>query len=276
MYGEGHICQRCYNKDMRTEKKRKREEEEEALGLLAAAAAAAPDASTPCRTQSAPLLLSPEQRTTTRRVLKSASIGAQGRSWSEAQRASLVRAVDIFQVEAGLSANKAVQAVAAFAIASPSRVRHVTQKFLQTGDLTPTAKKPKLTRSDPRHPLYLSTGPSLAVQRVLFQEVKASTDNKTHVTLDRLRRKIQEGTEAAVPRSTLHSWMGPLGLKYGERKFSGLDAAYADARIRQFLIEYARAVKEEEAGTAILVWMDESFIYAVGTSIAQTPSPRTA
>src|SRR5687768_9420472 len=34
------------------------------------------------------------------------------------------------------------------------------------------------------------------------------------------------------------------------------------ARIRQFIFEYAAALSEEEAGTAVIVYMDESYIHS--------------
>ena len=52
-----------------------------------------------------------------------------------------------------------------------------------------------------------------------------------------------------------------LDLEYGELKWSPLEASFANARIRSYLVALAAAMKEEEDGTAVIVYIDESYIH---------------
>jgi len=67
--------------------------------------------------------------------------------------------------------------------------------------------------------------------------------------------------EVDIPRSMLHLWLRQNQFRYGMKKLSGLPKEES-RRIRSYLIRYARARKEQEAGKVVIVFMDESYIHA--------------
>jgi hypothetical protein len=58
-------------------------------------------------------------------------------------------------------------------------------------------------------------------------------------------------------------WLRALGYRWRHKRYvGGMKPQAKRARIRQFILEYAAALGEEEAGTAIIVYVDESYIHA--------------
>jgi transposase len=74
--------------------------------------------------------------------------------------------------------------------------------------------------------------------------------------------ELKEQLNIHVSKSTMHRWLHALGYQYGKKKFSNISVEYRHALIRKFIYQYAKALKEEEQGTAIIVYMDESYIHA--------------
>lgn len=110
--------------------------------------------------------------------------------------------------------------------------------------------------------LFLENGPSVAVQEVLYSKVEESRQLNLYCSLTTLAAEVFAVTGEDIPKSTLHLWMTrDLKLKWGERKLTGLEKKTADAMIRRYMLSYADAKAEEDAGTAVLVWMDESYIH---------------
>ena len=65
-----------------------------------------------------------------------------------------------------------------------------------------------------------------------------------------------------VSRSTMLRWLHALGYQWKSKRYvGGMKPEAKSIRMRQFIVEYAEALGEEEAGNAIIVYMDESFIY---------------
>ena len=57
--------------------------------------------------------------------------------------------------------------------------------------------------------------------------------------------------------------MHSLGYVYGDKHFINTStSSYRHALIRRYIYTYAAALKEQVAGTAVLVWMDESYVHS--------------
>jgi len=83
------------------------------------------------------------------------------------------------------------------------------------------------------------------------------------ITSSTLAAELRDKLAIAVHRSTVRRWMRALGYRWRHKRYvGGMKPQAKNIRIRQFILEYAAALAEEEAGTAIIVYMDESFIYA--------------
>ena len=65
-----------------------------------------------------------------------------------------------------------------------------------------------------------------------------------------------------VSRWTVRRWLGKLGYRWRKSRSIGPQTeAIRAKRIRAFLKEYAAALKKEEAGEVVLVYIDESFVH---------------
>jgi hypothetical protein len=90
---------------------------------------------------------------------------------------------------------------------------------------------------------------------------KAQKENR-YISLTTIALQLKEQVKQTYAKTTLHRWMHDhLQLEYGELKWNPLESSYANARIRQYVMEYAAALAEEEKGKAIIVYMDESYIH---------------
>ena len=67
----------------------------------------------------------------------------------------------------------------------------------------------------------------------------------------------------SVHRDTVRRWLHALGYRWRHKRYvGGMKPQAKNTRIRQFILEYAAALSEEEAGIAVIVYMDESYIHA--------------
>jgi len=84
-----------------------------------------------------------------------------------------------------------------------------------------------------------------------------------HVAIKHIQQKLLEEEHCWVGGFTLRRWMHELGYAFGDKTFIGaLTPQYRDARIRKFIWDYAAALRLQEAGTHVIVDLDESYIHA--------------
>jgi len=160
-----------------------------------------------------------------------------------------------------MSYDVAVKTAAAAELSSPSTLRTVSQQFAATGALTPP--RSPVNRSHPLHPFYLGeSGPSLEAQLLvhrLLREVALENTFQSYITL---RTELAAHLGIMVPKSTVHRWLHSMGYVYGRKHFVNSDPSYRWTLIRRYIYQYAAALKEQEDGTAVIVYMDESYIHA--------------
>ena len=66
---------------------------------------------------------------------------------------------------------------------------------------------------------------------------------------------------AVVSKSSIQRWLHSLGYVYGKKHFiNNNPRSYRNALIRRYIYNYAKALKEQEEGKAVIVYMDESYI----------------
>ena len=214
------------------------------------------------RTSSAPLMpLSPQQQTLLRDAVKSDGSGKQGRTAAAKEHAVALRVLDAMrQVAPDRSVDVLVKAAAAATVMSPVKLRAVHRHFEKTEELTPP-KKPRMTRADPLHLLFMEGGPSLVVEQLLHRRLKEAAERNTYQSVMTLRAEVFAATGDEFPKSTMHSWMRKLGYDFGEKKLSGLTASYSAALIRRYIFDYSEMLQLEASGEFVLVWMDESYIH---------------
>jgi transposase len=161
-------------------------------------------------------------------------------------------------LKSGLSFDAAIKATAHAELASPSTLRAAAKQFFTSGTLV----KPEDRRSHPQHPFHLDSGPSSAAQELIHRELNDVKLNNVFESCTTLCTEVKEQLGIVVSKSTMHRWLHTLGYQYGKKHFVNSDPTYRHALIRSYIYKYAKALKEQEQGTAIIVYMDESYIHA--------------
>jgi hypothetical protein len=206
--------------------------------------------------------LSHEQLLSLRTMVKEGGTGVQGHSRSQVENARAIQ--HIYQhCERGLSLDAAVKAVATAECASPTTLRTAYFTFIETGALPIPSPTVVVSRSNPLHPFYSGeSGPSLAAEQLIHRELHEVVLNNVFQSCTTLRHELEEQLGVVVSKSTVHRWLHALGYQYGKKHFVQQPRTYRNALIRSYIYKYAKALKEQEDGTAIIVYMDESYIYA--------------
>ena len=201
--------------------------------------------------------LSTEQLSRLRSMLKEEGIGKQGHSRSVSDNARALLHVSMHQ-QHGLSYDAAVKATAQAELASPSTLRTAATQFVSTGSL----EKPEDRQSHPHHPFYSERGPSLEAQLLIHRELHDVKLNNIFESCTTLCSEQREQLGVVVSKSTMHRWLHALGYQYGKKHFVNQPSSYRNALIRSYIYKYAKALQEQEDGTAIIVYMDESYVHA--------------
>ena len=199
--------------------------------------------------------LSHEQLEELKRIANDAKHGQAGRSRSTLDNALALRHVSSHQ-QLGHSFDVSVKAVAAADIASPNTIRAAHRQFLATGTLpTPTP------RSNPAHPFLSDTGSSLQAEITIHRHLQAVKLDNTYEFLNTLKDALA-AESIHVSKITLHRWVHSIGYRYGKKHFTTTTASYRNSLIRNYIYKYADALKQQEDGDAVIVYMDESYVYS--------------
>jgi transposase len=198
-------------------------------------------------------------------MLKDDGFGKQGRSRSATDNARALLHVGVYQ-QHGLSYDTAVKAAASAELTSPATLRDVTRQFVNTGVL-PVPSNAHRGRGSPSHPLHSSNtdeyGPSLEAELLMHELIHAQKTEGVSVTSTTLAAELRGRLGVSVDRSTVRRWLPALGYRWRHKRYvGGMKPQAKRVRIRQFIVEYAAALAEEEAGRAIVVYVDESYIHA--------------
>jgi hypothetical protein len=192
--------------------------------------------------------------------VKESGTGLQGHSRTPVENARALLHVAAYQ-QHGFSSDAAIKAAAGAELASPSTIRAAAKQFANTGTLT--AQRTSVARSSPLHPFYSGeSGPSFAAEQLIHRELHEVALNNVFQSCTTLRHELEEQLGIAVSKGTVHRWLHALGYQYGRKHFVNQARSYRNALIRHYIYKYAKALKEQQDGTAIIVYMDESYIHA--------------
>jgi transposase len=194
--------------------------------------------------------------------VKESGTGVQGHSRSTAENAVALLTVNTLTQQLDLSFDAAIKLTATSHLTSPSTLRHASIAFSETGTL-PIPSRTPVGRTHPLHPFYSGVkGPSLAAEKLIHRELHEVALNNVFQSCTTLRHELEEQLGIAVSKSTVHRWLHAMGYVYGKKHFVNHPRTYRSALIRHYIYKYAKALKEQEDGTAIIVYMDESYIHA--------------
>jgi len=196
-----------------------------------------------------------------RGIVKDSGTGVQGHSRSPVENARALLHIHSLQ-QRGLSFDAAIKATATAELASPSTLRAAAEQFTSTGALITPPRTP-VDRSNPLHPFYSGeSGPALAAQLLIHRELHEVKLSNVFQSCSTLCGELAEQLGMKVSKSTMHRWLHALGYQYGKKHFTNQAHSYRHALIRSYIYKYAAALKEQEDGKAIIVYMDESYIHA--------------
>ena len=186
--------------------------------------------------------------------------GHTGRSRSVLDNALALRHLAEHQA-AGRSFDAAVKAVARADIASPATIRSIALHFIDTNTLPqrPTAHR---GRGNPAHPLCAPLEPSLEAELLIHRRLEEVKDRNLYESSTTLRASLRFELSIDLSERTMLRWLHALGYTYGRKRFVGaIKPACRFVRMRKFIAEYAAALREQQEGDAVVVYMDESYVH---------------
>jgi transposase len=201
-----------------------------------------------------------------RSILKDAGVGQQGLSRSATDSARALLHVAVLQERHGFSYDAAIKTTAVAELSSPSTLRSAAQQYAASGVL-PDPDTSQRGRGNPLHPLHSSNtedyGPSLKAEQLMHELIHKQKTEGISITSTIITAELHKQLAIAVDRSTVRRWLNALGYHWRHKHYvGGMKPQAKNARIRQFILEYAAALAEEQAGSAIIVYVDESYIHA--------------
>ncbi len=209
--------------------------------------------------------LSHEQLVKLRGIVKDRGTGVQGHSRTTLENARALQHIHQYQ-QLGLSFNAALNCTAAAEQASPSKLRGVVKHFLREGEL---AEPSTANRGigNPSHPFHSNNteqfGPSFQAELLMHELVRSQKTEGVSITSTTIAAELREKLAVQTTSRTVRRWLHQLGYHYRHKRYvGGMKPQAMSVRIRQFILEYAAALKEEESGTSIMVYMDESYIHS--------------
>jgi transposase len=209
--------------------------------------------------------LSHSQLTQLRNELKQQGVGHQGRSHSETDLTRAVHGVGVLQQQLHLSLNQSVNLIAATELATPRTIRTAYTEFSSSGSITPPSSEHRGC-GNPDHPLHPDKleGLPLEAELTLHRHLHDARENNTYESVPTLLAALRQENSHNTSESTLKRWLHSQGYSYGKKRLMGtMPVAHKNQRMRAFVCAYARALREERAGTAVIVYTDESYIHTL-------------
>jgi hypothetical protein len=207
---------------------------------------------------------SPPLKRVRREQLHEFGIGTQGKSRPPSTTAlSLLHITD--QVKQGLSLNQAINKIATIEHTSPRSLRQAIQFFTEK-DEVPIPSTANRGKGNPTHSLHSNNtdeyGPSLEAEILIHTLVARQKTEGISITSTTIRAELRDKLMIDVHRSTVRRWMHMLEYRWRHKRYvGGMKPQAKNIRIRQFIMEIAHALKEEADGTAVIVYVDESYIH---------------
>jgi len=199
-------------------------------------------------------------------VLKEAGVGKQGHSRSATDSTRALLHVALLQEQHGFSFDAAIKTTAAAELASACTLRSAAQEFAAAGMLSEPDTSQR-GRGNPQHPLHSSNteehGPSLKAEQLMHELIHKQKTEGISITSTIITAELRKQLGIAVDRTTVRRWLNALGYRWRNKHYvGGMKPRAKNARIRQFILEYAAALAEEQAGSGVIVYVDESYIHA--------------
>jgi len=209
-------------------------------------------------------------------VVKDSGSGVQGHTRSPVENARALLHVHQHR-QRGASFDAAIKATATAELASPSTLRAAQQLFTATA-LLPAPSTAHRGTGNPTHPLHSPAEPSLEAELLIHRRLEAVKERNLYESSTTLRAALRFELGVDVSQRTMLRWLHELGYVYGAKRFVGaVRPACRFARMRRFIREYAKALRAQQDGEAVIVYMDESYVLSrhCGKLLWYSPSSST-
>ena len=205
-------------------------------------------------------VLTHEQLAKLKQIAKTNGVGVQGHQRSIAENAVIVRCVGIIQ-QKGFSLNESINQTAELCMASTVTVRSLFNEYGNTNQVHEPQPRAEIDRNDPLHPFYFDCGPSPQAIDIICTNIDKIKDNNNFESLSTIQLVLKEAS-IDVSKTTLHRWFKALKYTYGKKHFTTATPAYRNSLIQKYIYKYAKALKQQEDGTHVIVYMDESYVHS--------------
>jgi hypothetical protein len=196
-----------------------------------------------------------------RSELKQQGIGHQGRSRSETDLTRAVHGVGVLQSQLDITHSQAVSIIAATELATPRTVRSAYSSFCSSGSITPPSSDHR-GRGNPSHPLHTVEGLPLEAEITVHRRLNEAKATNTYESVPTLQAALLAENGVSTSQASLKRWLKDNDYVWVRKKYMGtMPTAKKNELMRAFVCKYARALREEEAGTAVIVYTDESYIH---------------
>jgi len=179
-----------------------------------------------------------------------------GRSLSSNELRIIIRLSLWLQLHEDYSEAAALEAASVWAGSSRCTVAPAYQQWWETGELLEpdTSQQGSGNPQHPRHAGSVSFEAILEIHRILAD---AKLKNEFMPA-----RKLKKKLEWNVTVRQIQRLLKQLGYKWKRKRCIGRMTKEQQAqRTRSFISQYSAALKEEELGSAIIVYIDESYIH---------------
>lgn len=193
-------------------------------------------------------------------------LGKQGHSLSAPTKALALLTVNAMVKDLNISNDKAIKVVSHAISTSPSTLRAAERELIQTGKLSEPDNSYRGC-GNPDHPLnsnygLYQIGPYLEAEILIHKLIHTQKTGGKSATSTIISAELNEKLSLSVHHRTVRRWLHELGYRWRHKRYvGGMKPQAKQIRIRQFIIEYAKALMEQKTGNAIIVYMDESYIH---------------
>jgi transposase len=214
---------------------------------------------------------------------RATGLGTQGKSQSAPTKAALMLVRDQLASTPQYSPGSATRAVAQAALMCPKTLRTITRRtHTVDGGSVPEPDTSQRGSGNPSHPLHGSGAAPPAALAVLLRELtmpldKVDTDKvQTFNSCRRLLELLRAELDIWPSISTVRRWLMREQYRWRKKKFIGPHSIERHfARMRLFIVQYARALAKQRAGTHVLEYTDESSLWQHHTTSHSWSSDKT-
>lgn len=194
--------------------------------------------------------------------LRAAGIGKQGATRDEADQLRAIFSVGVLQQRFSFSNDAAIKAVAAVEMATPRTIRCAVSSYASSGTVTPTSTEHR-GRGNVNHPLHTIESIPFEGEILLHRHLTDVRQRDTYESSVTLQSALLKELDVKVSQSTVLRWLKNNNYMFRKKRFMGtLPESLKNQRMRAYVAAYARAVREERNGTAVIVYMDESYVHS--------------